>query len=135
MSKSLPSRSFLFIIGDAHGQNAAPDKGWMQVKRPAYGADGPVIDHPEAAQSLTNSSRKSASLKSRHVAAELSAFDFCDSLESTRKTGRRTCSRSSKKRRGYDLTPLLPALIGNVGPKTAEIRSELAHDLHRAVQR
>ena len=49
---------------------------------------------------------------------------FCDSLEVTGENWTEDFLAEFKKHRGYDLEPLLPALIGNIGPQTADIRHD-----------
>lgn len=100
----------------------------MQVKRPALGAEGFVIDH------------LSAKVVDKFIAEiaepELKACGdnppysfFCDSLEINGENWTDDFLAEFQKRRGYDLKPLLPALIGNVGERTADIR----HDFGRTV--
>ena len=45
------------------------------------------------------------------------------------RTGRPICSHEFQRRRGYDLTPLLPALVGDFGPDTAAIRHDWGQTL------
>ena len=97
--------------------------GIMAVKRPAYGADGLVIDH--------YSPQSVGKFISEIALPEIKACDpnppnsiFCDSLEVGGENWTPNLLAEFKKRRGYDLEPLLPALFDNIGPKTQEIRQD-----------
>src|SRR4029077_5007594 len=54
---------------------------------------------------------------------------FCDSLEVGGENWTPEFLAEFQKRRGYDLKPLLPALVGNVGSRPADVR----HDFGRTV--
>ena len=106
----------------------------MTVKRPAVGAEGFVLDHYDHNAIETH----------LHAVADriMSAFGdqppyavFSDSLEDYGSDWTPELLQEFQKRRGYDLTPRLLALIGNAGPDTAAIRhdwgqtlTELAND-------
>ena len=103
----------LFFIGGKSG---------MQVKRPSFGAEGYVLNHldkPSVDNYLKNTGDRL-----------FEAFDkttvpysvFCDSLEVYNQDWTDGFLEEFKKRRGYDLTPYLPALVADIGPKTADIR-------------
>ena len=49
---------------------------------------------------------------------------FCDSLEVAGENWTPNLLTEFKNRRGYDLKPLLPALFGDFGPKTLDIRQD-----------
>src|SRR2546425_1261671 len=95
----------------------------MQVKRPAVGAEGYVLNHLDrvATENYLN-----------HVGDRLmQAFGsnpphavFCDSLEVYNQDWTSDFLEEFKRRRGYDLKPYLPALVVNIGPKTLEIRRD-----------
>ena len=95
----------------------------MQVKRPAVGAEGFVLDHLD---------RAAADNYLKKVGDRLmQAFDkyppyaiFCDSLEVYGNDWTGNIIEEFRKRRGYDLTPYLPALVGDIGPKTSGIRHD-----------
>lgn len=97
-------------------------KSGMQVKRPAVGAEGYVLNHldkPSVDSYLKNTGDRL-----------LTAFDknnlpysvFADSLEVYNQDWTDDFLEEFKKRRGYDLKPLLPALALDMGAKTQDIR-------------
>ncbi|MEP6903898.1 MAG: glycosyl hydrolase, partial [Actinomycetota bacterium] len=97
-------------------------KSGMQVKRPAFGAEGYVLNHldkPSVDNYLKNTGDRL-----------FSAFDknkvpfsfFCDSLEVYNQDWTDDLLAEFQKRRGYDLKPYLPALALDMGAKTADIR-------------
>src|SRR3989441_626319 len=100
----------------------------MQVKRPAVGAEGYVLNHLDrvATENYLN-----------HVGDRLmQAFDsnpphavFCDSLEVYNQDWTSDFLEEFKQRRGYDLKPYLPALVVDIGPKTLEIRRDWGRTL------
>ena len=100
----------------------------MKVKRASVGAEGNVLDHYDA---------DAVGKFIRTVAQpELAAFGpnvpysvFCDSLEVFNTDWTPALLAEFKRRRGYDLTPYLPALIGENGPKTADIRHDWGQTL------
>lgn len=100
----------------------------MMVKRAAQGATGFVLDHYDAAATRN------------HLVAVgdrlLSAFGdhppyavFSDSLEDYGSDWTPELLAEFRKRRGYDLTPFLPALVGEMGPETAAIRHDWGETL------
>ncbi len=95
----------------------------MTVKRPAVGAEGFVLDHYD----------RSAIETHLHAVGDrlLEAFGnqppyavFSDSLEDDGSNWTSDLLEQFRLRRGYDLTPFLPALIGDVGPLTASVRHD-----------
>ncbi len=106
----------------------------QQVKRAAVGAEGFVLDHYD----------KSAIESHLHAVADklLTAFGdhpphsvFSDSLEVYGSDWTPPFLEEFQKRRGYDLTPYLPALVRDLGPQSAAVRhdwgktlTELAED-------
>lgn len=93
----------------------------MKVKRPAFGAEGNVLDHQTGAAVRDFI----ASVAEKEVAAcgdNPPYAIFCDSLESFGENWTEHFLDEFQKRRGYDLRPLLPALITDIGPKTLDIR-------------
>jgi hypothetical protein len=100
----------------------------MMVKRAAQGASGFVLDHYEKAAILNHLRTVGDRL--------LSAFDehppyavFSDSLEDYGSDWTPDLLVEFQRRRGYDLAPLLPALIGDVGPETASVRHDWGQTL------
>ncbi|HVT88622.1 MAG TPA: glycosyl hydrolase [Tepidisphaeraceae bacterium] len=118
-----PAEVVLFIAGQTAGQNAQPGRAGMQVKRPAYGAEGPVIDHLSASV-VDKFIKEIGEPEIEACAPNYPHAIFCDSLEVNGENWTPNMLEEFQKRRGYDLTPLLPALIGNAGPKTSEIRRD-----------
>jgi len=106
----------------------------MTVKRPAVGAEGFVLDHYDQQAIQTH----------LHAVGDrlMQAFGdhppyaiFSDSLEDNESDWTPDLLQEFSRRRGYDLTPHLLALIGDAGPGTAAIRhdwgktlTELAND-------
>ena len=95
----------------------------MQVKRPAVNAEGFVLDHYD----------KHAIEKHLEVVGNrlLSAFGsnppysvFSDSLEVFASDWTPDLIEQFQMRRGYDLTPYLPALVGDIGEKTGGVRAD-----------
>lgn len=109
-----PSASVTFYVAGHTG---------MKVKRPALGAEGFVVDHqsPAAVQKFLETI---AEPEVEACGANVPYSVFCDSLESYGEDWTTNFLDEFKKRRGYDLRPLLPALTGDVGPKTLEIRHD-----------
>ena len=95
----------------------------MAVKRPAFGAEGPVVDHysPEAIQKFID---QIALPEINACGANQPYSLFCDSLEVGGEGWTPTFLTEFQKRRGYDLTPLLPALFDANFPKAADIRDD-----------
>jgi hypothetical protein len=91
----------------------------MMVKRPAVGAEGFVLNHYD---------RAAVDHYLRTVGDRLlSAFEagppyavFCDSLEVYESDWTGDLLEAFETRRGYDLRPLLPALVLDAGPHDAD---------------
>jgi hypothetical protein len=96
----------------------------MQVKRPTFGMEGPVIDHHN---------REAISLF-LHSAGDL-VFDavgsengppfhsvFCDSLEVYGADWTARLAAEFERRRGYSIVPYLPALFADIGAVTPHVR-------------
>ena len=113
------AREVLFFISSRTG---------MMVKRPAVGAEGFVLNHYD---------RAAVDHYLRAVGDRLlSAFDaappyavFCDSLEVYESDWTDDFLDVFRARRGYDLRPLLAALVLDAGPATAAIRHDWGHTL------
>ena len=97
-------------------------KSGMQVKRPSFGAEGYVLNHldkPSVDNYLKNTGdRLFQAFDRAHVPYSV----FCDSLEVYNQDWTDDFLTEFRRRRGYDLKPYLPALIGDFGPKTADVR-------------
>ena len=109
----------LFFISSRTGQ---------QVKRAAIGAEGYVLDHYD----------RTAIDHHLHVVADriMQAFGanppyavFSDSLEVYGSDWTPDFLDEFRKRQGYDLTPLLPALIGDIGEETSQVRCDWGRTL------
>ncbi len=103
----------------------------QQVKRPTVGAEGNVLDHMNAEAVQTH----------LHAVADrlMTAFDqppttvFSDSLEVYGADWTGDLLPEFKKRRGYDLTPLLPALFTD-RPDSANVRRDWGLTLQELVE-
>lgn len=103
----------LFVIGGKSG---------MQVKRPAVGSEGYVLNHLDK-PSVDGYLRKTGDrLYSAFLPSNRPYSFFCDSLEVYQQDWTDTMLAEFQKRRGYDLRPLLPALVMDKVPNAAEIR-------------
>jgi hypothetical protein len=112
-------RTALFFISSRTG---------MMVKRAAQGAAGFVLDHYDSA-AIQNHLRTVGDRL-------LSAFGdhppyavFSDSLEDYGSDWTPDLLAEFQRRRGYELAPLLPALIGDIGPETAGVRHDWGQTL------
>ena len=106
----------------------------MQVKRPALGAEGNVIDH--LSQSVVQ--KFIAQVAEPEIAAcgpNPPHAIFCDSLEVGREDWTDNLLAEFQKRRGYDLRPLLPALFNNSFSQGDGYPPRLGENIDRNVQR
>jgi hypothetical protein len=93
------------------------------VKRPAVNADGWVLDHYDRA--AIEQHFKSVGEPMLKALANTPPYAiFSDSLEVYNSDWAPNFLEEFRKRRGYDLTPLLPALAGDIGPQTGAIRHD-----------
>jgi hypothetical protein len=100
----------------------------MQVKRPSIGAEGFVLDH--LSRTATDNYLKVVGDRLMQAfGSERPYAIFCDSLEVYNQDWTSDFLDEFKKRRGYDLKPYLPALIADIGPKTAAIRHDWGQTL------
>lgn len=110
-------REALFFISSRTG---------MQVKRPAVGSEGFVLDHLD--RTATDHYLKSVGDRLMQAfGADGSSRPyaiFCDSLEVYGQDWTPDLLEQFRRRRGYDLTPRLPALVMDVGPDTAQVRRD-----------
>jgi len=113
------ARDVLFFISSRTG---------MMVKRPAVGAEGFVLNHYDRAAVDHYLARVGDRLLSAFDAAPPYAV-FCDSLEVYESDWTDDFLDAFRARRGYDLRPLLPALLLDAGPATAAIRHDWGQTL------
>jgi len=93
------------------------------VKRAAVGAEGPVLDHYSAA-AIENHLKYVGDRLMQTFGAHPPYAVFSDSLEAYGADWTGDFLAEFQKRRGYDLTPYLPALAGDMGETTASIRHD-----------
>ena len=107
-------REVLFFISSRTG---------MMVKRPAIGGEGFVLDH--MSRSATDSYLSTVGDRLMQAFGSNPPYAiFCDSLEVYNQDWTTDFLGEFKTRRGYDLKPYLPALVGNIGPNTEAIRHD-----------
>lgn len=109
-------RVAVFYIGSRTGQ---------QVKRPALGAEGFVLDHMDAGAVQAHLD-KVAEPQLKAFGKNPPTAVFSDSLEvyGTDWTG--DFLAQFQRRRGYDLKPYLPLVYGGAGPEAAALRHDWA---------
>jgi len=112
-------QTVLFFIASRTGQ---------QVKRAAVGAEGFVLDHYDRA-AIENHLRYAGERMLNALAKNPPYAVFSDSLEVYGSDWTADLLDEFRKRRGYDLTPYLPALVGDIGGKTADIRHDWGQTL------
>ena len=98
----------------------------MQVKRPAIGSEGYVLNHLDRNATdnyLKNVGDRLMQAFSTNGSNRPYAI-FCDSLEVYGQDWTPDLLDEFKKRRGYDLKPYLPALVMDIGPDTTKIRRD-----------
>lgn len=95
----------------------------MTVKRPAVGAEGFVLDHYDG-QAIETHLRQVGDRLMQAFGEQPPYAVFSDSLEDYDSDWTPNFLGEFQERRGYDLTPHLPALIGDVGPQTSAIRHD-----------
>lgn len=106
----------------------------MTVKRPAIGAEGFVLDHYD--QTAIEAHLHAVGDRLMEAFRDHPPYAvFSDSLEDYGSDWTPDLLKEFRRRRGYDLTSHLPALIGDAGRETAAIRhdwgktlTELAND-------
>ncbi len=104
----------------------------MLVKRAAYGGEGPVLGHYDAA-ALTRW-LEAAVRPLLDAAPGLIEGIGCDSLEVYRSNWTRDLPGEFKKRRGYDLIPRLPELYDDAGAAARGLRFDLWRTLAELVE-
>lgn len=108
------NRTALFFISSRTG---------MTVRRPAIGAEGFVLDHYD--ENATENHLHAVGDRLMEAFAGHPPYAvFSDSLEDEESDWTPDLLREFQQRRGYDLTPHLPALVGDAGPQTAAIRHD-----------
>src|SRR5580704_18130533 len=100
----------------------------MKVKRAAVGAEGLVLNTYDRAAIDAHLHAVGDRLAQSFGANPPHAI-FSDSLEVERSDWTADFLSEFRKRRGYDLTPYLPALAGDIGEKTMAIRHDWGRTL------
>ncbi|HET6976416.1 MAG TPA: glycosyl hydrolase [Pyrinomonadaceae bacterium] len=95
----------------------------MQVKRPAVGGEGFVLDHLNRAATDAYLKNVGDRLMSAFGANKPYAI-FCDSLEVYNADWSSDFLEEFQRRRGYDLKPLLPFLVNDFGYRTKALRRD-----------
>ncbi len=95
----------------------------MVVKRPAVGAEGFVLDHYDKHAIETHLHAVGDRLMTAFAEHPPYAV-FSDSLEDYGSNWTADLLAEFQRRRGYDLTPYLPALIGDAGPQAEAVRHD-----------
>jgi hypothetical protein len=113
-----PAKVLFFIAGHTG----------MMVKRPAFGAEGYVIDHYDPAV-VNKFIKEIAEPELKAFGGNIPYSVFCDSLEVGGEDWTMNFFAEFQKRRGYDLRPLLPALTSDAGEKTRDIRHDWGRTL------
>jgi hypothetical protein len=111
---STNSRSVTWFIASRTG---------MMVKRPAVGAEGFVLDHFDQA-AIENHLHTVGDRLMESFGDTPPYSIFSDSLEVYGSDWTGDLLEQFQKRRGYDLTPYLPALTQDIGPQTRDIRHD-----------
>jgi hypothetical protein len=113
------ARNAIFFISSRTG---------MTVKRPAVGAEGFVLDHYDRNAIKTHLHAVGDRLMEAFGGQPPYAV-FSDSLEDYGSNWTSDLIEQFRIRRGYDLTPYLPALIGDMGPLTTAVRHDWGRTL------
>lgn len=100
----------------------------QQVKRPAVGAEGPVLDHVNRAALDKHIAAVGEPLLRAAGPGGIHAV-FCDSLEVYGANWTRDVPGEFQRRRGYDLLPRLPLLVADGDPRSADVRHDFARTL------
>jgi hypothetical protein len=99
------------------------------VKRAAVGAEGYVLDHYDRS-AIENHLKNVGDRLMQAFAANPPYAVFSDSLEVFGSDWTPNLLEEFRKRRGYDLTPYLPALVGDIGAQTGAIRHDWGKTLY-----
>jgi hypothetical protein len=116
------------LIATVDGISFISSRTRQTVKRPAAGAEGFVLDHYDPA-AIANHMAKVGEPMLRALAKTPPYAIFSDSLEVYNSDWTPNFIEEFKKRRGYDITPFLPALVQDIGPKTYDIRHDWGQTL------
>jgi hypothetical protein len=100
----------------------------MQVKRASVGAEGFVLDHYDRAAIEQHLAKVGNTLMQAFGPHPPYAV-FSDSLEVFASDWTPDLIQEFQKRRGYDLTPYLPALVADMGDVTASVRHDWGRTL------
>ncbi len=109
----------LFFIASRTGQ---------QVKRPAVGSEGFVLDHYDRA-AVDHYLRTVGDRLLQAFGTSPPHAIFCDSLEVYLADWTPDLLTEFEKRRGYDVKPYLPALVADIGEATSAIRHDWGQTL------
>ena len=104
-------------------------KAGMMVKRPAVGAEGYMLNHldkPSVDSYLKNTGDRLFSVFDKN---NRPYSVFSDSLEVYNQDWTDDFLSEFQKRRGYDLKPILPALVTDTGKQSADIRYDWGRTL------
>src|SRR5260370_3009040 len=112
--KLLAEQAQVFLIASRTGQ---------QVKRAGVGAEGFVLDHYDRA-AIENNLRTVGGRLLAALGKNPPYAVFSDRLEVFASDWTSDLLEEFRKRRGYDLTPYLPALAGDIGDKTGAVRND-----------
>jgi hypothetical protein len=104
----------------------------QQVKRPSVGSEGFVLNHYDRSAVETHLKVIGDRLMTAFGTHPPYAV-FSDSLEVYSADWSPDFMEQFRKRRGYDLTPYLPALAGDIGTKTLDIRHDWGKTLTELV--
>ena len=116
------------LVAQVDGLYFVSSRTRQTVKRPAMGAEGFVLDHYD--RSGLESHLKTVGEPMLAALADTPPYAiFSDSLEVYNSDWTPDFLDEFRKRRGYDLTPYLPALAGDIGEHTAAIRHDWARTL------
>lgn len=105
----------------------------MMVKRPAVNGEGFVVDHYDA-QATRHYLASVADRLMQGFPQKAPYAVFCDSLEVFSSDWTADFLTEFQKRRGYDLTPLLPALVDDRIPNARAIRHDWGKTLSELVE-
>jgi hypothetical protein len=116
------------LIAQVGGLYFISSRTRQTVKRAAMGAEGFVLDHYD--RSALDAHLKAVGEPMLQALKTTPPYAiFSDSLEVYNSDWTPDFLAEFQKRRGYDLTPYLPALAGDIGEKTAAIRHDWGRTL------